>query len=175
MTADADLQKMLDEFALRRLVTRYCRLVDRGDFARLADLYHRDAEDSHGGFSTGSAGGFIDRLAAALPVIRQMHHNVTTTNFAIDGDRAEGEIYTIAVHTFDAGGRDVDVTVGGRYLDRYEKRSGTWRFTERSIVTDWSRVTDPSTMDYSHPITRDTPRGTLGPDDPSRRFLSLFD
>jgi hypothetical protein len=51
-----------------------------------------------------------------------MQHNITTVNFAIDGNIAEGEIYTIATHTFNAGDRDVDVVVGGRYLDKYEKR-----------------------------------------------------
>ena len=174
MIADPALQEMLDEFHLRRLVHRYCRLVDRGDFAGLTDLYHHDATDAHGGFSTGSAAEFVDHLAAALPFIRQMHHNVTTTNFALAGDRAEGEVYTIAVHTFAARDRDVDVVVGGRYLDRYEKRSGTWGFVERSIVTDWARVTDPSTMDHGHPITRDTARGTPDDGDPAHRFFTLF-
>ena len=60
------------------------------------------------------------------------------------------------------------------YHDRYEKRSGAWGFVERSIVTDWARVTDPSTMDHGHPITRDTARGTPDDDDPAHRFFTLF-
>jgi hypothetical protein len=71
-------------------------------------------------------------------------------------------------------GRDIDVVVGGRYLDKYEKRDGTWRFSERTIVTDWATKNDPSTMDMSHPITKDTPRGSLGADDPSHQFFSLL-
>ena len=39
-TPEALLQEMLDEFALRKLVHAYCRAVDRGDFAKLRDLYH---------------------------------------------------------------------------------------------------------------------------------------
>lgn len=74
-----------------------------------------------------------------------MQHNITTVNFAIAGHSAEGEIYTIAIHTLPAKGRDIDVTVSGRYLDKFEKHDGTWKFTERTIVTDWARVTDPST------------------------------
>lgn len=171
---DSRLLEMLDEFELRKLVNSYCRAVDRGDIAQLRTLYHPDAEDDHGGFSTGSADDFLGELAAARPFIRSMHHNITTVNFAVSGDRAEGEIYTIATHTFGTGGRDVDVIVGGRYLDKYEKRSGAWRFTDRKIVTDWAHVNDPSTVDLSHPITRGTPKGSTGADDPSRGFFSLL-
>jgi hypothetical protein len=150
--SDALLQEMLDEFQLRKLVHGY----------------------DHGAFSTGTADEFLDELAAARPFIRSMHHNVTTANFAVNGSAAEGEIYTIATHTFAAGDRDVDVIVGGRYLDNYEKRSGTWKFIERKIVTDWAHVNDPSSVDLSHPMTRDTPRGRPDANDPSYQFFSLL-
>ncbi len=103
-----------------------------------------------------------------------MQHNITTVNFAISGDVAEGEIYIIATHTFGAGDRDVDVIVGGRYLDKYEKRDATWKIIERTIVTDWARVNDPTSVDLSHPITRGTLKGSAGADDPSRQFFSLL-
>jgi ketosteroid isomerase-like protein len=174
MATDALWQEMLDEFQLRRLVHAYCRAVDRGDIARLRTLYHDDAVDAHGAFSSGSADAFAEQLAAVRPYLRTMQHNITTENFAIDGDRAEGEIYTIAVHTLASGSGDIDVIVGGRYLDKYEKRSDTWKFVERTIVTDWARVEDPSVMDFSHPITRDTAVGTLDGSDPSHAFFSLL-
>src|SRR3954469_16138982 len=172
-TTDALLQEMLDEFALRKLVHAYCRAVDRGDFTKLRDLYHEDAVDAHGEFSTGSVDELIDTLAASRPHIQSMQHNITTVTFAIVIDRAEGEICTIAVHTFGVGHRDVDVVVGGRYLDKYEKRRDIWKITERTIVTDWAQVNDPSTSDLSHPITRGTMKGRLDAEDPSRQFFSL--
>lgn len=165
---------MLDEFQLRKLVHSYCRAVDRGDLPTLRSLYHHDAEDHHGAFSTGSAEDLLEGLVAARPYLRSMQHHVTTTNFAIDGDRAEGEIYSIATHTFTAGDHDVDVIVGGRYLDKYEKRSGTWKILERAIVTDTAYVNNPSSVDLSHPITKDTPSGTPDPHDPSYGFFSLL-
>ncbi len=171
---DALLQDMLDEHQLRRLVHRYCRAVDRGDIEELRRLYHRDASDSHGAFSRGPAGDLIDQIAAARPHLRSMQHHVTTTNFVIDGATAEGEVYTIATHTFVADGRDVDVIVGGRYLDRYQKRDGVWKILERAIVTDSAHVNDPSTRTLSHPITRGTPVGSPGDDDPSHAFFSLL-
>jgi hypothetical protein len=174
MAATESLQEMLDEFQLRKLVHSYCRAVDRGDVATLRQLYHHDATDAHGAFSTGSAEDFLAEIAASRPYIRSMQHHVTTVNFAISGDNADGEIYTIATHTFIAGDRDVEVLIGGRYLDRYEKRDGTWKFIERAIVTDWARVNDPSLVDLSHPITRDTLKGSPDADDPSYRLLSLL-
>jgi ketosteroid isomerase-like protein len=171
---EALMQEMLDEFQLRKLVHAYCRAVDRGDLAKLRELYHHDAEDAHGAFSSGSADDFLAALAAARPYIRSMQHNITTVNFAVSGDSAEGEIYTIATHTFSAGDRDVDVVVGGRYLDKYEKRDDTWKLIERTIVTDWAHVNDPSSVDLSHPITRDTLKGSPDADDPSLKFFSLL-
>jgi ketosteroid isomerase-like protein len=173
-TMDSAFQGMIDEFQLQKLVHAYCRAVDRGDTAGLKDLYHHDAVDAHGGFSSGTADQFLAQLTAARPYIRSMQHHITTMNFAVAGPAAEGEIYTIAVHTLAGSGRDVDVIVGGRYLDKYEKRDGTWKFTERTIVTDWASVNDPSSMDLSHPITKDTPKGTLDANDPSFQFFSLW-
>ncbi|GAB3231452.1 nuclear transport factor 2 family protein [Mycolicibacterium hippocampi] len=171
---DPRLQQMLDEFELHKLAHRYCRAVDRGDMATLRTLYHHDAEDGHGGFSTGSADGFLRELDAARPYLRSMQHNITTVNFGVSGHTAEGEIYTIATHTFGAGDHDVDVIVGGRYLDRYQKRDDTWRIAERTIVTDWAHVNDPSTVDLSHPITRQTQRGAPDASDPSYRFFAFL-
>lgn len=174
VSSDALMQEMLDEFQLQKLVHRYCRAVDRGDMSALRDLYHRDAEDDHGAFSAGSVENFVQEIAAARPHLRSMQHHITTMNFAVDGDHAEGEIYSFATHTFIARGRDVDVMVGGRYLDKYEKRDGTWKFVERAIVTDWAEVHDPSRLDVSHPVTAGTPRGTPDSDDPSHRYFSLL-
>jgi SnoaL-like domain len=168
-----DVQEMLDEYALRKLVHGYCRAVDRGDLETLRGLYHADAEDSHGSFSSGSVDTFLRTLAETRPYIRSMQHHITTTNFAISGDIAEGEIYSIATHSF-AGDSETEIVVGGRYLDKYEKRNGTWKFITRCIVTDWAHVNDPSAVDVSHPITRDTPLGRPGPDDPSHEFFSLL-
>jgi hypothetical protein len=174
VSPDALLQELLDEFQLRKLVQRYCRAVDRGDISALRDLYHRDAEDDHGAFSTGSVESLLEELVAARPHMRAMQHHITTMNFAVDGDRAEGEIYSFAVHTFRAGGRDIDLMVSGRYLDKYEKRDAAWKFVERKIVTDWAEMNDPSRLDVSHPVISSTPTGTPDSNDPSHHYFSLL-
>lgn len=171
---DPVLQEMLDEYALRKLVHLYCRAVDRGDLEALRGLYHHGAEDEHGAFSSGSVDDFLRRLSSTRPHVRSMQHHITTTNFAISGDRAEGEVYSIATHSFAAKKGETEVIVGGRYLDKYEKRDGAWKFLERTIVTDWAHVHDPSSVDLSHPLVADSPKGSPGPDDPSYQFFSLL-
>ncbi len=171
---DAALQELLDEYALRKLVHGYCRAVDRGDLEALRELYHDDAEDRHGTFSSGSVDGFLRRLAASRPHLRSTQHHVTTTNFEIRGDKAEGEVYSVATHTFAAKRGETEVIVGGRYLDKYAKRDGSWKFLERVIVTDWAHVHEPSSVDLSHPIVRDSPKGSLGADDPSYGFFAML-
>ncbi|PJE05245.1 MAG: DUF4440 domain-containing protein [Mycobacterium sp.] len=168
------LAVILDEHALHKLVHAYCRAVDRGDLETLRSLYHEDAHDEHGAFSAGSVAAFIQTLAESRRFIRSTQHHVTTTNFAVSGSYAEGEIYSIATHTFTTGEGNSDLVIGGRYLDKYEKRLGVWKIAERRIVTDWARVNNPSVIDFSHPMTRETPTGSPGPDDPSHSYFTLI-
>ena len=128
---EAKLELMLARDELHQLVTAYCRAVDRADYEALRSLYHPDATDSHGSFSTGGVDQFIAQLQAAEPYVRVSQHNITTTNFVIDGDcegdtaeTARGEIYCLVFHTFAGPEHDIDVIIGGRYLDSYTKSRG---------------------------------------------------
>ncbi|OBG82849.1 DUF4440 domain-containing protein [Mycobacterium sp. E3298] len=168
---EARLALMLARDELHALVTAYCRAVDRADYEALRDLYHPDATDSHGSFSAGGVEQFIAQLQASEPYVRVSQHNVTTTNFVVEGDTARGEVYCLVFHTFAGPERDVDVVIGGRYLDTYTRHEGRWKFGQRTIVADWSYQNDPSRVDFSHPSTRGSLRGKPGRDDPS---IGLF-
>ncbi|MEM6105696.1 nuclear transport factor 2 family protein [Mycobacterium sp. 050272] len=156
---------------LHQLVTAYCRAVDRADYDALRDLYHPDATDSHGSFSSGGVEPFIAQLQAAQAYVRVSQHNITTTNFVVDGDGARGEIYCLVFHTFAGPEHDIDVIIGGRYLDTYIRHDGRWKFFQRTIVADWAYQNDPSQVDFSHPSTRGSMRGKPGKADPS---IGLF-
>ncbi|WP_068187455.1 nuclear transport factor 2 family protein [Mycobacterium sp. UM_CSW] len=168
---EAKLELMLARDELHQLVNAYCRAVDRADYEALRALYHPDATDSHGSFSTGGVEQFIDQLRAAEPYVRVSQHNVTTTNFVIEGDAGRGEIYCLVFHTFAGPEHDIDVIIGGRYLDRYLKHDGRWKFGQRTIVADWAYQKDPSELDFGHPSTRGSLRGQPGQADPS---IGLF-
>jgi hypothetical protein len=38
----------------------------------------------------------------------------------------------------------MDLWVGGRYLDRMEKRDGVWKIVDRVGTTDWTRLDPPT-------------------------------
>jgi hypothetical protein len=168
---EARLALMLARDELHQLVSAYCRAVDRADYEALRSLYHPDATDSHGSFSTGGVEQFIGQLRAAEPYVLVSQHNITTTNFVIEGETGRGEIYCLVFHTFAGPEHDIDVIIGGRYLDNYTKHDGRWKFSQRTIVTDWAYHNDPSQVNFGHPSTRGSLRGKAGQADPS---IALF-
>ena len=71
------------------------------------------------------AAAFLDHL-----------HNITTHTCEIDGDVAHCESYVIGTMR----GRDdkTIVLMGGRYLDRLERRDGVWRIAVRRCTVEWA-------------------------------------
>ena len=53
------------------------------------------------------------------------------------GDVAAVETHVTAYHRIDMGGEERDIVLGGRYLDRMEKRGGHWRIVHRTMLYDW--------------------------------------
>ena len=62
---DPDLQRLLDERAIERLLVDYCRGVDRLDAALVASVYHLDGTDDHGSFK-GLGVDFADHVTRRL-------------------------------------------------------------------------------------------------------------
>lgn len=172
---EAELRALLDKQAITELVMAYANAADRHDHAKMRTLYHEDAIDDHGHFAKGPAMEFIDKLPEIQKAMAILHHNVTTVNLALDGDRAEGEIYILAFHQAKKpDGALYDVLIGGRYFDRYEKRAGVWKFSHRAIVADWAYPADPSAVRLDHPFLTGAHIGAPGPADPSYGFFRLL-
>ena len=167
------LSQMLDKFTLHELVLTYCRAVDRRDYALLATLYHEDAIDDHGGMFCGSAKDYIAWLPSMVQHFELTRHDITNALFAVDGNDANGELYTIAYHRTHAP-KAREIIIGGRYVDRYQKRNGVWRFLYRSLVFDWkeTRAAEASSddVDVSDGVAHGRPDG----EDPSYQRLPLF-
>ena len=65
-------------------------------------------------------------------------HMLGQSTIRLDGDRASAETYFFAVVR--GGEREpthVD-QIAGRYIDRFARRDGRWRISERTCVCDWS-------------------------------------
>ena len=171
---EAQLRELLDKQAITELIHAYCNAADRHDHDKMRALYHEDAIDDHGHFAKGPAMEFIDKLPEIQKAMAILHHNVTTVNLKLDGDRAEGEVYILAFHQVKHEGELFDVLIGGRYFDKYEKRGGVWKFSYRSIVADWCYPAHPTAVQLDHPFLQGAHIGTPGPSDPSYAFFSLL-
>lgn len=133
---DPELQRLIDESAIRNLLNSYPRALDRQDHQLLASLFHPDAIDDHG-FCNGPAAKFVEFMQkGSVPGNHWMHHNGTQI-IEIDGDVAHTETYTLAFCRQPASGEvdyDREIFLRVRYLDRVEKRNGQWRIAHRRVV-----------------------------------------
>lgn len=171
---DPKLQSLIDKQDITDLVYAYCNASDRHDHDKLRQLYHSDAIDDHGGFFKGLAMEFIDQLPQIQAPMNILHHNVTNINLALDGDYAEGEIYVLAFHQISTDEELIDLLIGGRYFDKYEKRKDVWKYSERAVVADWATVNSPSTVQLDHPLVQGSHIGRPGKADPSYDFFKLL-
>ncbi|AOI91941.1 nuclear transport factor 2 family protein [Burkholderia pseudomultivorans] len=142
------VQDLLDREAIRECLYRYCRGVDRRDEAALRATYWPDATDRHGPYQ-GSATGFCDWVLDVLRTPRRGVHLIGNIMIELHGDQALAESYFHAVQEDRQVVPDTvtEVSLYGRYIDRFEKRHGEWKVAARTVVYDWSRstpVADPT-------------------------------
>lgn len=143
MSASDDLQRFVDEAAIRRVIYRYCRGVDRVDRELVRSCYHPDARDSHGTFE-GSVEEFLEWCFGLLENYEKTVHfigNVLVDFDDSDPDVAYAESYTVASHRSSSLKPMRNMTVTCRYVDRFERRpvdgsEPRWRIADRQVVTD---------------------------------------
>lgn len=131
------LAELVAKEEIRQLALLYSRGVDRKDIALLRSLYTIDAIDNHGPYYNGPVEGYIAFLEASLPHMHIGSHCVCNHLVHVDGDEAEGEVYAIAWHLIPdgKGGLQHDIQ-SVRYVDRYRRADGQWRFARRDVTFD---------------------------------------
>jgi len=67
---DPKLQNLVDEAEIRQVHIRYCRGIDRMDWALVRSCYHPDAIDRHGAYE-GGVEGFIEWAAKTAAHLRK--------------------------------------------------------------------------------------------------------
>jgi hypothetical protein len=164
-----DMTELADRMAIAETLALYCRGIDRCDPAQLAAAFTPDACIDYGDGARPVA-DVIPGLMAGLGAMRLTQHNISNTVMRITGDTARAETNCVALHLIPAPEGEVEVVVGGRYLDRLVRHEGAWLIAERLYVMDWNR-TQPSTMQTAGGLFDGLQRtGSRTPDDPSEAW-----
>lgn len=160
------LQRLLDDRAIRDVLLRYCRGIDRIDLDLVRDCYHPDAVDDHGAFR-GGADDFVAWIGRLLPRYGITTHQLMNCLVEFEGDDvAHVETYGVAEHQTPGGPPELNLTIAFRYLDRFEDRGDGWRIAHRLCTTEWVRVNDPA---LAFPVDERFPRGKRDGTDPVYR------
>lgn len=136
-SAPAGHQVLLDKQAIHEALIRYCRGVDRCDLQLAMTAFLDDAVDNHMGFEMPAIESMSSLLGADQSQVKCTSHNITNELVEVTGDVARSEAYFVAYHLLSHDDTDFDWTVGGRYIDRFERRDGSWRIAHRTVVYDW--------------------------------------
>ncbi|MGD9598385.1 MAG: nuclear transport factor 2 family protein [Steroidobacteraceae bacterium] len=135
------LDSLIDEWALRRLVQQYASAVDRNDGALFASLFLEDAVVEGPGFRFAGHEQLRAVPGQLAQQFRGTMHCVFNQLVTIAGDSASGETYCIASHGLvDDAGRPMTLDWAIRYQDRFVRRGAEWRIAYRRLVVQWTRT-----------------------------------
>ncbi len=161
-----DLTELADRLAIAETLALYCRGIDRCDAGQLAAVFTPDALIDYGDGAR-PVSAVIPGLMAGLGAMHLTQHNISNSVIRIAGNTARAETHCVALHLIPSPAGEMEVVVGGRYLDRLVKREGRWLIAERLYVMDWNR-TAPSTMAMEGGLFDGLQRrGARGAQDPS--------
>ena len=149
MTTDAvtvpptpTVEDLIVRAAITDVLQRYVRGIDRFDLAVVRSCYHPDAYDDHNSYR-GPASGFVEWLEPRLG------RHAATTHFLSESlvrrtaeDIAQSDCMAVVhqVSPLDEAGQRTVVVEGLRYLDRFERRDGSWLIAHRKVAVDWRYV-----------------------------------
>jgi hypothetical protein len=137
---DEALQRLLDKDEIVGALLRYTRGLDRLDIDAIRSAYHADSLEHHGTFN-GTSHDFAEYVTTkGVTRYERTQHHLSNTAIEFDGDTAYVETYFVALHTRPDGNSGFVLdSMGGRYIDRFERRDGgPWLIADRTVVHDWT-------------------------------------
>ncbi|MFJ7495116.1 nuclear transport factor 2 family protein [Streptomyces sp. NPDC097727] len=129
--------RFADTTAITNLIAEYAELVDTGDLAGVGELFEDALFIGSGAPVPGRDGGVEKMLRDSVILYEdgtpRTHH--VTTNIAVDVDEETGTATARSYVTVFQALPDFPLqpVAAGRYSDRFERRDGRWRFTERRV------------------------------------------
>ncbi len=131
-----ELQALLERENIRDCIARVARGEDRRDAELIGACYWPDSTSDYGVFA-GSFKEYLAWVTPGSPAIPVTQHVLGQTVIHLRGERASCETHVNAYHRINMGAEERDIVIGGRYLDRFEKRGSEWRIAHRIMLYDW--------------------------------------
>ena len=135
-SSTGELAALLDREKIRDCIARLARGEDRRDAGLIGESFWPEASIDLGMF----AGSFDEYLAWVVPGSRAIpvtQHVLGQTVIEYGRSTALAETHVTAYHRLVADDGDRDTVIGGRYLDRMDKRGAQWRIGQRTMLYDW--------------------------------------
>ena len=161
--ADRALRELVEKQAIREVLARYCRGLDRMDREMARSVWWDGGTAFYDGIFEGTGHGFIEWVWEAHAAMERHSHQITNVLIELDLDddsgkgRAISEAYvTVVLWTLpDAAGNQIEIVGRGRYLDRWLKRAGVWAIEHRTHLLDMSTSYPLDRGDISAGSSRD--------------------
>jgi hypothetical protein len=126
----------LDREKIRDCVARLARGEDRRNATLIGGCFWPDAAIDLGIFA-GSLDDYLAWVVPGSPAIPVTQHVLGQTVIEYNGSTAKAETHVTAYHRLAADDGHRDTVIGGRYLDRMDKRGACWRIGRRTMLYDW--------------------------------------
>ena len=130
-----DLQRLIEERAIERMMFEYSYALDMNHPERLADLFVDDCEVSYApNFGATGKEDYKKTLEGIGTFFRATSHHNSNVVIDFTGD-AEADVRStvLAIHRYTK--ERPDGILYGQYFDRVVKRDGQWKFQRRELRT----------------------------------------
>ncbi len=163
------LEELVARQAISEAIVTVQRGIDRGDLAMLNSAWHEDADVEYG-FFNGPAAQLCEILAGGDQDPQNITmHRPANVWIKVNGERAISESYVFVY----SPSEQVQSLIGGRYLDRHERRDGRWRLSHRTYVMDWN-INQPASGTGIAGFAAPYRRGLKSVDDPGVALLAQW-
>ena len=147
------VQTMVDKSEIKHVLSTFARGLDRTDENLLRSVLHPDATLDFGpGIFQGTGNDYVNWVLGVLHGVKSSHHMMAQTRIELSGDVALAESHFQAHFRIEKPIGREDVFLGGRFLDRLERRpsgpGGIWKIIHRKQVLDWVRTEAVSDIFY---------------------------
>ncbi|MDA0820005.1 MAG: nuclear transport factor 2 family protein [Proteobacteria bacterium] len=150
--------RLEDREAIRDVIGAYAHAIDRRRWDMMPQLFHADATFGFGPVQ-GNWEEFVGQAQAIIDPCLATQHQLGQIQFGFEDDTCHTETYFTAMHTIPAGypvpdvfpdkGKVYSAVIAGRYVDRFEQRSGQWRIAQRTGLYDWREFREVRGVDLS--------------------------